>query len=457
MSTLEERLREEMARSVAGVRPAPDPFGRLLRRRRRGLRRWAGAGIGAVVVATLLGTQALTASGPSPAPAPAPSYFTPAVGLDRWSRQVIDAPTRGNLAGERGLVEALRTALDGARARWAVDPALDRVKVLFLALDDDGERSFGAAYYNDERAMYVGAWAPAEGPIADLVSARYGGRAGDVSPFMWVGRHDRLSGVIAPPGCEVQYSTTTTVHADGTLVHSWTRGGGEWTANPSSNLVWQVTCDGVVRVHVSQYVTPPPPRPSLPPAERGSADPKTAEQTVSWCGSVPGLEVRSTRVLWGGTPAGEGRPSVVALGVLDGGAVEVCAATGTGDAIEIGAVSGEPPSARLGRNGLARLTKAFAASDRLVVVRLPHEQRLQLGDRLLVIAPPDATRLRVTGARDPLVTLTGGVGVIDAPLPATLTVDALDASGATVAATRFAEPRGFERFSQGEQYVWNWD
>ncbi|WP_426505343.1 hypothetical protein ACPPVO_46955 [Dactylosporangium sp. McL0621] len=458
MSTLQERLREEMARSVAGVRAAPDPYGRLLRRSRRRTWRWGASGIGAVVVAALLGTQGLTATSPAPAPAPAPSYFKPSVGLNDWTRGIIAEPTRSRV--EPGVAEGLRTALDGARGTWRVDPALDRVKVLLVAdtldrPDPRARRFFGAVFYNAEQAEFVSAWAPVDAPLADLASGRYGRTIGDLSPFTEFGPpDDDNSTVLVPAGCEAKTAVTTTVRPDGTLEHSWAFEA-QWKPISGANHLWQVICDGVVRQQSFRNLGARARATSAPPAERGAANDRTARDLLSSCPTVPGLEVGAWRVLWGGTPPGERRPTVVVLGTLYGDAAEVCAATGTGDLLNVSEVHGEPLPAKL-RN-TARVTTAVAASDRLVVVRLPHEDRGQLSDRLLVVAPPGATRLQVTGGRDALVTLTDGVGVVDAPVPATLSIAALDASGATLVTTGVAEPAGVERFIVGEPLIDDWD
>lgn len=72
-------------------------------------------------------------------------------------------------------------------------------------------------------------------------------------------------------------------------------------------------------------------------------------------------------------------------------------------------------------------TTAVAPSDRLVAVRLPSATGFALSDRLLVVAPPGATSLMAgDGRRAPL---TGGAGVLTAPVPAALDLTAVDAAG----------------------------
>ena len=100
---------------------------------------------------------------------------------------------------------------------------------------------------------------------------------------------------------------------------------------------------------------------------------------------------------------------------------------------------------------------ATAASSGLVAVRLPATEvkdfRPVAGDRILVVAPPSATKLRVAADTVPL---TNGVGFLTTPAPvAELTLTALDATGATVATGRYREPDTTGQFF-GEGLVDDW-
>ncbi|MEV8517874.1 hypothetical protein [Dactylosporangium sp. NPDC051484] len=458
MSTLQERLREEMARSVAAVRPAPDPLGRLLRRQRRRAWRWGATALGALAAAAALGAQTLVApAGPAPKPTPEHRIMSGHMldePLTEWTRRIIDAPTRGNAADEPGLTDALAAGVVRNAWSWNARPGLDRVKVLFVA-DQGGERMFGAALYNDQRALYVGSFGPAGVSVEDLVGARYGASGGALSPFsVHVGSGTSAIG-LAPPGCTAEWAATTRVGTDGTLEHTWT-GGGDFVTGAPREQLWRVTCDGVVR-EVQYHDVPGAPgkKGSPPPAEPGHADPEIAKEVLWAWPKVPGLDVRSRRILWGGTPPGERRPVVVGLGELGDGSVQVCAVTGTGGSILVDRVHGEPPS---GARGFptARLTTAVAPSDAIVAVRLPADERIELSERLLVIAPPGATELRVAGGEAEHVALAGGVAVLVAPVPATLGIEALDATGRTLATLKVAEPHT-DRFLAGQGLVRNWE
>ncbi|WP_433206997.1 hypothetical protein ACQP00_40520 [Dactylosporangium sp. CS-047395] len=447
MSTVEERLREEMGRAVSGVRPAPDPYGRLLRRKRH-KRRFGLAAVVAVVAAALVGGQALTAGGPGPT---AMYDFRPTLVLNERTRQIIDAPTRGDRADQAGVVaEALRDN----RAKWGIAPEFDRLKVLFVARA--GERwGFGAAFYDRDAAVFVGAFGAAGKSAAELIADRYTNtQTGDLSEFNAISLEDATV-AFTVPGCDAQVAAASVVRADGTVEHSWV-GEGDFAVLPRADHLWRVVCDGVVRETGFRNLS----RARLdviPAAERGSADAALAGGAFDSCPVVPTLDVRERRVLWGGTPPGENRSVVVTLGMLDGGAALVCAAAGAGRPMM--AANASPYDLPAGGPDVptGRLTTAVVASDALVTVRLPDQVRQGYSNRLLVIAPPAATVLRVTGGRDEQVTLDGGVGVIEAPFPARLGIQALDASGATLATAGVAEPSGAEFVIAGEPIIHNWE
>ena len=462
MIELEERLRAELARSAGAARPAPDPMGRLLARRRR--QRLRTGGVVAVVVLAL--TAGLVTAAGAPVPELRPTNPTPDLSqvmineeiTSQWTRRLLAAPTRGNLAGDTALVADLTRQLTGKQAKWEVDPSLDRVKVLLLD-DVSGARMYWVAYYNDTRAVYVSSAGPAGTSVAQLADGVFGGGAGGLAPFTVepagadpTGRPSyRYVAALAPPGCVIATSQQAQFGPGGTVTRTWVDQG-DYVVRPGADMDmwWRFTCGGVVRdvdkgwsdaaTHAA-FAGPPV-------TERGAADPALVTRALAQWRSLPGLSVSRYRVLWGGTPPGATAPTVVVVGESPGGGVQVCALTGTDTHIVLTAVvagsplddsGARPPAA--GPAPFSAVTTAVAASADLVAVRLPDPANPDvLSDRLLVIAPAGATALHVSGGSTQTVPLTGGVGVLTAKVPAALTVRATDGAGTTLAQLTVAEP-----------------
>ncbi|GAA4253093.1 hypothetical protein GCM10022255_052480 [Dactylosporangium darangshiense] len=464
MSTLEERLREEMARAVAPVRPEPDPYARLLRRRRRRGWRWGSTALAAAVVAAVLGAQALVApSNPSPNPTPEPPpYFRESndVALDHWGRDIIAASTRGNAAqADPALVEALRQALDRVRRSWAINPALDRIKVLYI-VDVGGSRAYAAAYYNNERVQFVAAAAPAGSGADALVSTDHGMQTGALEPFTLGGDAGKYTIAMVPPGCLAAPSAATKVGPDSSLQQTWAQGAAFVVEDrPALQRWWKISCDGVVReVLVAGSLDGPHGPGTPPPAERGHADPEVVAQLLRYWPPLPGLDVRDRRIVWGGTVEGESRSVAVGVGELGDGSAVVVAATGKGDGYLVTSVK---PDTDLEQGAMpsAQVTTAVSPRSDFVAVRLPAEDHRSLSDRLLVLAPPGAVELRAGSGpgAETKVTLADGVGVLHVPVPAKVIIRAVDAQGRTVAELTVSEPRNTTQILAGQGLMRNWD
>jgi hypothetical protein len=463
VTEVEDRLRAELIRSAEVMRPAQDPMRRLLVRRRRRVQwRWTGALATAVVLALTGGALATTGE-PTPNPQPTAPPVDPAKDVfsapitSQWARELLAAPTRGNLAGDTALVDELTRQLTGKQRFWSVDPALDQVKVLLLA-DVAGARMYVMAYYNDTHAASVSSGGPAGSSTASLAGGEFGGGVGDLRPFSASTGGAQLTGkpaysyvwALAPPGCEIATSSQARFEAGGTVARTWVDQG-DHLVRPGSDLTmwWRFTCGGVVRDVEQGSSDLATPAAFTGPAvtERGHADPALVTQALAEWRSLPGLPVSRHRVLWGGTPPGTTEPTVVVVGSSPGdGGVQVCALTGTDEHPVFASVVANGPLDYSGGGALsggprAGVTTAVAASSDLVVVRLPDPANpFVLSDRLLVIAPPGATKLHLTGSGTPTVPLVDGVAVITAKVPAVLTVRATDAAGATLAQLKVAEP-----------------
>jgi hypothetical protein len=467
MIEVEKRLRAELARTADAVQPAPDPMGRLLARRRRWRLR-TGA-LFAAVMLTLTGTAiagvATMTADPSPLPLPFDPDRTPQQAMldeeitSPWTRQLLAAPTRGNLAGNRALVADLTRELTGRQGRWQVDPALDKVKVLLLA-DVAGARAYTVAYYNDTRAVSVSSSGPAGVTVAQLAGAEYGGGVAGLRPFTVSPERVEATGkpaysyttALAPPGCQIAVSHDAHFDPAGTVTQTWVEQGDYVVRpGPSAHEWWRFTCAGVVREVQEQQQTGTPAQAVLagpPVTERGSAPPGLVTRALSEWQSLPGLPVSRYRALWGGTPPGATNPTVVLVGESPGGGVQVCALTGTNTIVTVAsAVAHGPLDSSAGSSPppamepVSSITTAVAASADLVAVRLPDRANPEvLSDQLLVIAPAAATTLQISGGDTPAVPLVAGVGIITAKAPAGLTIRANDGTGTTLAQLTVSEP-----------------
>jgi hypothetical protein len=490
MTLLEDRLRDAFARVAAPVVPRPDPLGRLLARRSR--RRWrrglgavaatfAGVLVGGTLIAAPLGGPAR----PEPSPTESSDVMQTITGapVNEWTRRLIDAPTRGNMAGDTRYVERLTAVLRTRPSLFPpIDVALDRVKVLALERVD-GALIAVAAHYNDTRAAVTLDRAEPSAQPEDLAGMPLGGMAGPLQPFFFDASgtyRDRdhvdylTTFALAPAGCQLASSDSASIGLDGNIRRTWQEHGDHLIVpGDRSAAWWRVTCDGKVRFegprNLGVVVERPDPSTlsaSPPVPGRGSADPAVLERALAaWRAGARQSAADEPWVEWAGTPPG-GRPTVVVMGHSTGGATLVGAFTDVDgariDAFAVYYAGRQPtvgdPSVPL--DPLAGFSTATANSPNLVAVRLPtSDASPRLGDRLLVVGPRTATRLLVdTGdGRNPApVPLTGGVGVLPIRVPApALTLRAVDGSGAVLAEMRYTEPDANGQFF-GEPLIEDW-
>jgi hypothetical protein len=458
MNGLEERLRSELARSTASVVPAPDPVDRLLRRRRR-QQRWTRIGVAAAAAVALAlagGTAVTVAGSPEPSPGPVgPQYPTGPEHQPDFSgatitpqiRQLIDSPTRGNLAGDAALVAELTEQLRDARSQWLVPATLTQVKVLLLA-DVGIERVYSAAYYDDDRAVILDSSGYPDTSATDLAHGRYGGGISPAIPFPVNNSTTEPTGeprysyvtVLAPAGCTVAAADTFRLSA-GQAVPVWTDPGSDYLVRDGdqSRSWWQITCGGVVQSTHRGTLNDPPvgQTPTVP--ERGHADPAAVRDAFQNWVDLPGPRITAYRALWAGTPPGGTHAVVVVAGQTSEG-VEVCAVTassGLGTAVSSTVAGGPLDDGQAATAGVGSVSTGVAEAADFVAVRLPDDDHPGLlSDRILVLAPPGAREVSVTGSVTATVPLTNGVGVLTAPAPATIE---LHAGSATA---RVAEPAG---------------
>jgi hypothetical protein len=466
---LEERLRSELASSTEWVLPAPDPVGRLLRRRRR--RQWRtriGAAAATVTALVAAGGTLATVGSPGPEPAPRPTdtvrppELTGAT-ITPMIRRLIDSPTRGNLAGDAALVADLTHDLDANRSGWRPAAALTHVKVLLLA-DVGIERVYSAIYYSDTRAAIVDSSGYPDTSAAQLADDEFGGSGGPARPFLVDSAGVQPTAkpsysyttVLAPAGCTI--ATADAFHLSaGRAVADWTDlhadyavldggQGGRW---------WRFTCDGAVQETYGEAQPGAMIRQVPTATERGHADPAAVRNAFQAWQTLPGMSITSYRALWGGTPPGGTRPVVVTAGQTSGGVAVNAFLAGTPGGSDPGYtqaifVAGGPLDSGMSPSPqTSGISTGTAASADFVAVRLPDEQRpWLLSDRILILAPPGTTQVTAAGSVTATVPLSDGVGVLTAKAPATID---LHANGAT---TRLAEPAGaaalvFDAFPAG--------
>ena len=239
----ERELRNAFRELAGGVKPAPEPYARLMARsRRRRFSRWV-TGCAAAVAAVVLAPVALNAA----------NELTPDLGpidnsvllITPWTRKLIDAPVRGGLANDPTLLDEagklLRAMKSGPMHGYPT-------KVLFA--EDVGEHRVvvGVRYSKTHQVGVVMA-----GPRGARGEALMGSGSYDKSltPFtavefsFGVAHELRHVGVgLAPPGCAIALATQ-----DSTAPQWKAQGSGDylvWSESVADQLV-RVTCAGTIR------------------------------------------------------------------------------------------------------------------------------------------------------------------------------------------------------------------
>ena len=453
MTDLDEQLaRTLFERTARTMVPAPAPMTRLAARRRR-FRTRRLIGVASALVLLLGGGPLAQIAAPD---LPVPGVEDVLGDSDvpgqeirsEWTRRLIESPTRGNLAADRALADAVMGAFrehwygTGIRRpdRARISRDLDHVRLLFLH-EAGQQRQAVAVFYNDTHAAVVSLIGPANADPDRLVATANtysGGVAAE--PFLFLNEAPVADSVVAlaPAGCDIAVSDAVDVDSHGVAHREWTRLG-DWTLRPvgSGQDWWQVTCDGQVyyRQPVSRYPEVKPDAPATP--LRGTVDPTMAARVAgAWRISGHGL-VSGGVLLWGGVPPGQTQPVAVVATPTAGGGVAVLALTGDGsfpvfaDGPDSRRIEGPPDT----ETDTAVTTGTSTTA--LTVVRLPDPSGA-VSDRLLVIGPPGAQQLRSTTAPGP-IPLVDGVTVISAPRPLDAQFDAVR-DGVVMASMRLIEP-----------------
>jgi hypothetical protein len=344
--TVEDDLRVRFAHSVESVVPDPDPYQRLLRRRRGSQLRRAGVGAAGLVAVLIAGVLAVPAVMPGTDHTAGPSPRASATGAQQsndgepidstWTAQLLDSPTRGGLSAGY-LHELVETAQRG-RVGMGIAPDLTDVAVLFVG--DIGSARIGlVAFSSAERETMTWYVAPRGASAADLLarpmSGQFGGRGLAAFDYQgtltWSGQPgsvavDALIGLV-PDGCRIA-TAKDAAHQQwlpeptGSYLLSTTARSTEW---------WKVTCGNTVHYQGPARAAAPfasdrsMSKAALDSAlsgARGTVDRQAAQLALFGLTGVTATTTGPVRVLWGGKLAGPGgseSPAVVAAAPASGG------------------------------------------------------------------------------------------------------------------------------------------
>lgn len=456
-------LKEGMARLAQSVVPQPEPYRRLLHRARRQRRRRlavAGAGAVALVAAVVAGPVLVpaqsTPGGVAGSPPPDTAQFQPAMPVDNpLTRRLLDSPARGNLAGDRALVDAVAAGYLAARERLLVDPALDRTRVLF-AHDLPAGRSVVVAFVNDTHALIREAVAESGASVPALLArtATPDGPLPPLDPFVTItrlspGPDGRLADyqlTVAPSGCLAETSSDGRVGADGTVVRSWQATGTDGFVVRGGTIGerWRFTCDGVTRFNggmVGRATSAVRPEPTPVPVDgaRGDVDPRVAAYAARQLSERlvdNGMAAVPPRVLWGGpvvAAPGGSQPSIVVTACTTGGGCAALVQVGIPDRWT------EGWSTAVGRPDF-------------VVARLPGDT-----PQVLVVGPEPAVRAELLGAGGRVLArgpLDRGAGVLRARAEEVTAVKVYDGAGRLIQSMPTVPGLGSTHF--GEASIWSW-
>ncbi|WP_155372016.1 hypothetical protein [Catellatospora vulcania] len=450
----ERELIEGLARLAGPVVPGEDPYGRLMRRHRRGRRRMLAGGISAVLAAALAGIML----GPlGPATTAQPEVVDPSASpvgvmhrsepITPWIRRLIESPTRGSLAADRGFVDELAARLRQRDVDVVPDGA---VKILFVG-DVGTARLVVAARYDAGQQVGIAVFDERGASPEQLANAGTEQRANGsmvsvypLNPYVGVSFANTAvawgAGVdlaLVPAGCRIAVATISTPRT--------------WRDEPTGDLVLdvqptqvhRVTCDGKVRYlgragagGLSEHNVRPLTEEEVTAAvaaARGEVDPVKAAALLRRQGSTSGL-IGPPRLLYMGrlpdAPADEPAISLIVAPEADGiWRVEVETQQ---------AAFGFHTDVDLGRAGaMIAMESWWLTPPSSTPNPTPNPTLSQTPNptRVLVLAPPEAVEVRLLAADDRVTgtfELVDGVGAFPYDGKSRLRLQAVDAAGAVV-------------------------
>lgn len=427
-----DELRTTLDRQVERIVPVPDPYGRLLSRRRR-FRLRRGLIASAVAAVLLLAVPRGLVAGHS-GPAPEPTGTVP-IPLLRGLIELLDSPTRGDLAPDVAF-------LDRMRQRAAGTPGMPRdraaIRVLFAGDVPGGQLLviMAGVTSRPQWTAFLGTKAAANGNHVQLSTPD------DLRPVVEY-RGERFLLYLGPASCQSDVSGDPRYLADGTIARTWVRQAGCAVVLPYE----QMSAAGRLRMTLAGkrlYETPL----ALPqnltatvdptPVTGGRPEPVAANQVADVVARTTGLtDARARyRVLWS--------DEIPMAGLPDSGTAiiaTVVAVTPDGGG-PYATFAFDPANPKASARNVPTGSGVLGDPSRsLIAMRLPYYTGSGPGDRLQIVAPPTAVRFDLT--RDGRVlsggTLDRGAGYGSLPLPGSATVRAYDGSGRVVAQRDFVD------------------
>ncbi|MEV6970841.1 hypothetical protein AB0M47_37645 [Hamadaea sp. NPDC051192] len=434
-----DELRRTLRERAATVEARPEPYARLLSRRRT-RRRSRGLTVVAAAAAVAL-ISASPAFWPiqrtyDPVPGPPPAAVAP----------LLNSPTRGSLAGDQEFLRELRERAAAAvnRDRGPGGPYLpsdpDLIKVLFAG--DIGSRRIAVVAGLDGRPLR----ALLQGSIGDDPSSLYASGSGELETAV-VATNTAKTGLdrsetyllLGPAGAGIDRATS--VYSSTGVRRTWDPVAADQgfvayadlthlerlRVRVGDKVIWEGEAGRPPKVSVTVDVQPVFGRGTTVPASYVQA---AANYLANETG-IAGPDARF-RVLWSdrismpGTSQGEAYAVVVQAITADGGGPysTVVFDTGNTDAREnpfSTGVAGPPEQAA-------------------IMVRLPSFSA-SVDDRVYVLAPPAAARAEFTDVTGHFVgfSLANGVGWLDTPAGLDTQLDIRDAEGGLLTTRDFTD------------------
>ncbi|WP_327042166.1 hypothetical protein OG400_05255 [Micromonospora ureilytica] len=466
--TVDDELSRALAELSRTLTPQPDPYGRARARYRRNRQRRLGGLVLALVVS--VGSTAFAIASPGRTTQPLPADPTESIApVLVWSDRLLQSPPRGAVAGDSSFVRQLSELLLAAQRRGEfsrLKVPVSGVKILF-ADDVDGHRVALAAFVRNQPDPVTGWPSAAVWLVADkgasaqelASTAAIRGVSDALEPYERLAVDDAEAAhvAIAPAGCVFLSSPLPD------------RNTFRWAPEPTGSYLirtakthrpewWRVDCGAVTR-----QITPGPGSLATKPITdaqlatamfrvRGSVGQQRARELVYQLAQSEGYRLTALpSVVWGGHVAGlpawltDGSPNAGEPSVEDGQVTVLAAPRVGGDWIgEVSIAPDQPRSDGVLGTGTSFTTTADPTDPAgVLAVPIGVETGGSEGQQLLlVVTPAAATTVRVLrdGQEVARSAVSGSGTAMQVPRPtAGLVVEALDASGGTIASGQVAK------------------